>query len=59
LQIIIDFVPDKEAIQSSKLSAFFAGLQQATCNSNVSIYYDGYKDFTFMVPASNRENIKR
>jgi bifunctional ADP-heptose synthase (sugar kinase/adenylyltransferase) len=59
LQIIRVFVSDKEAIHSSELSAFFARLQQATCNSNVSIYYDGYEDFTVMVSACTRENIKR
>jgi len=59
LQIIIVFLPDREAANSSELSAPFAGLQQAKYNGNVSIYYDGYEDFTVMVSACNRENIKQ
>ena len=59
LQIIIIFLLDKEKINSSDLSAFFAALQQATYQNNLSIYYDGYKDFTVTVSACNRENIKR
>jgi hypothetical protein len=58
LQTIIIFLPDKEAINSSELSALFAALQQATYHNNVSIYYDGCKDFTVMVSVGNRENIK-
>jgi hypothetical protein len=59
LQIIIIFLPGKKAIYSSELSALFAALQQSTYHNNVSICYDGCKDFTVMVSAGNRENIKR
>jgi len=59
LKLIIDFIPDEEATDSSELSALFVELHQATYNTNVSIYYDGYEDFTVMVSACNRENIKR
>jgi hypothetical protein len=59
LKILIDFLPDEEATNSSELSALFVGLHQATYNTNVSIYYDGYENFTVIVSACNRENIKR
>ena len=59
LQIIINFLRDKETINSSELSALFTALQQATYQNNVSIYYDGYKDFTVTVSVCNTENIKR